>query len=112
MDDEVIGDLAKEDLLKVGFVTGKAVKFLKAFALTSKAPTAEAAAETNAPSEAKNSEAKAADDAKVAAKFRRVRNVLEQLQLLKLYNGLVAQACLLAFKSSLFLFTIRICRTH
>jgi hypothetical protein len=35
MDDEVIGDLTKEDLLKVGFVTGNAIKFLKAFVLTS-----------------------------------------------------------------------------
>jgi hypothetical protein len=37
MDDEVIGDLTKEDLAKAGFVTGNAVKFLKAFAAASSA---------------------------------------------------------------------------
>jgi hypothetical protein len=68
MDDEVIGDLAKEDLLKVGFVTGKAVKFLKAFASTLQAPTAEAAVETNAASKAKpDFEAKAPAKAEAAS---------------------------------------------
>jgi hypothetical protein len=40
MDDDVIGDLTKEDLAKAGFVTGNAVKFLKAFAACSSAPSA------------------------------------------------------------------------
>ena len=40
MDDEVVGDLTKEDLLKLGFSTGNAIKFLKAFATTSAAPKA------------------------------------------------------------------------
>ena len=35
MDDEIIGNLTKEDLLKYGFSTGNAMKFLKAFASTS-----------------------------------------------------------------------------
>ena len=39
MDDEIIGDLTKEDLAKAGFVTGNAVKFLKAFAAASSAPS-------------------------------------------------------------------------
>jgi hypothetical protein len=39
MDDDVIGDLTKEDLAKAGFVTGNAVKFLKAFAAASSAPS-------------------------------------------------------------------------
>ena len=40
MDDDVIGDLTKEDLAKAGFVTGTAIKFLKAFAVLSPAATA------------------------------------------------------------------------
>ena len=40
MDDEVVGDLTKEDLLKLGFSTGNAIKFLKAFATISAAPKA------------------------------------------------------------------------
>lgn len=40
MDDDVIGDLTKEDLAKAGFVTGNAVKFLKAFAVSSSSPSA------------------------------------------------------------------------
>jgi hypothetical protein len=40
MDDEVVGDLTKEDLLKFGFSTGNAIKFLKAFATISAAPKA------------------------------------------------------------------------
>ena len=39
MDDGVIGDLTKEDLAKAGFVTGNAVKFLKAFAAASSTPS-------------------------------------------------------------------------
>ena len=35
MDDEIIGDLTKEDLLKYGFSTGNAMKFLIVFASTS-----------------------------------------------------------------------------
>jgi hypothetical protein len=35
MDDDVIGDLTTEHLAKAGFVTGNAVKFLKAFAVSS-----------------------------------------------------------------------------
>ena len=44
MDDEVIGDLTKDDLLKFGFSTGNAIKFLKAFASTAAAPGSGAAA--------------------------------------------------------------------
>jgi hypothetical protein len=40
LDDDVIGDLSKEDLVKVGFATGNAIKFLKAFAVLSPALTA------------------------------------------------------------------------
>ncbi len=40
MDDEIIGDLTKEDLSKYGFSTGNAMKFLKAFASSSAAPKA------------------------------------------------------------------------
>ena len=35
-----MGDLTKEDLLKLGFSTGNAIKFLKAFATISAAPKA------------------------------------------------------------------------
>jgi hypothetical protein len=44
MDDEVISDLTKEDLLKFGFLTGDAIKFLKAFASTAADPARGAAA--------------------------------------------------------------------
>jgi hypothetical protein len=45
MDDEVIGDLTKEDLLKFGFLTGDAIKFLKAFASTAADPASGASAQ-------------------------------------------------------------------
>jgi hypothetical protein len=44
MDDEIIGDFSKEEILKFGFSTGNAAKFLKAFALTAAAPSGGAAA--------------------------------------------------------------------
>jgi hypothetical protein len=37
---EVVGDLTKEDLMKLGFSTGNAIKFLKALATTPAAPQA------------------------------------------------------------------------
>ena len=49
MDDDVIGDLTKEDLVKVGFATGNAIKFLKAFAVLSPAPTSVAVAASAPP---------------------------------------------------------------
>jgi hypothetical protein len=39
LDDDDIGELTKEDLVKVGFATGHAIKFLKAFAVLSLSPT-------------------------------------------------------------------------
>ena len=44
MDDEIIADLTKEDLVKFGFATGEAMKFLKAFASAAAAPSGGAAA--------------------------------------------------------------------
>ena len=38
MDDEIIGDLTKEDLLEFGFLKGDAIRFLKAFAATAALP--------------------------------------------------------------------------
>ena len=49
MDDDVIGDLTKEDLVKVGFATGNAIKCLKAFAVLSPAPTSVAGAASASP---------------------------------------------------------------
>jgi hypothetical protein len=49
MDDDVAGDLTKDDLAKAGFVTGNAIKFLKAFAALSLAPTAIADAASASP---------------------------------------------------------------
>lgn len=37
MDDDIMGEMSKEDLLKVGFVLGNATKFIKAFAALSSA---------------------------------------------------------------------------
>jgi hypothetical protein len=48
MDDEVVGDLTKEDLMKLGFSTGNAIKFLKAFATTPAAPQAAVEAQGDA----------------------------------------------------------------
>ncbi len=45
MDDDIIGDVPKEDLVKLGFSTGNAMKFLKAFASAAAAPTVAAAAD-------------------------------------------------------------------
>jgi hypothetical protein len=49
MDDDVIGDLTKDDLAKAGFVTGNAIKFLKAFAVLSPVSTAISGAASAAP---------------------------------------------------------------
>jgi hypothetical protein len=44
LDDDIIGDFSKEEILKFGFSTGNAAKFLKAFASTAAAPSGGAAA--------------------------------------------------------------------
>ena len=72
MDDQVVGDLTKEDsLLKFGFSTGNAIKFLKAFATISAAPKAavedDAAAMPSSSDDPYPDEAKAAATAKAAA---------------------------------------------
>jgi hypothetical protein len=50
LDDEIIGDLTKEDLVKFGFVTGDAIRFLKYIVSLSAAPIGGAAAASQSPS--------------------------------------------------------------
>jgi hypothetical protein len=40
MGDDIIGDVPKEDLVKLGFSTGNAMRFLKAFTSAAAAPAA------------------------------------------------------------------------